>query len=226
MRSFSSVFAVATVVAVEKRGELLSSCCRGSAAWKQTASCICRLECSEAGSLCQHKLWTPGKTTECLLKFLCSHNLCGNVDWVLYLMTDGIPTGVLTTYVGCVGTGNDAGRCRPRTVTLLYTHGPRLDRMVLILYMAPHGSVTVRTEARSHRAGPVSAFVWKQEQAAGGHAAWKALFFHMQIFIVCCFQLIIHNLKILLCGENELSALTFHAKMNCMKNLAFVSIYF
>lgn len=162
MRSFSSVFAVATVVAVEKRGELLSSCCCGSAAWKQTVSWNCRLECSVVGSLCQHKSWTPGKTTECLLKFLCSHSLCGNVDWVLYFMTDGVPTGVLTTetYVGCMGIGNDAGRCRPRTVTLLYTHCPKLGRMVLILYMAPHGSVTIRTKTRSHRPGPVSAFVW------------------------------------------------------------------
>lgn len=54
----------------------------------------------------------------------------------------------------------------------------------------------------------------------------RALLFHLQVFMFCCFQLIIHNLKILLCGENELSAQTFHAKMNCMKNLAFMSIYF
>lgn len=94
--------------------------------------------------------------------------------------------------VGCVGTGNGAGRCRPRTVTLLYAQCPRLGRMGLILFMAPHGCQwTCCLEGR--------------------------FFFHLQIFIFCCFQLIIHNLKVLLCGENELSALTFHATMNCMK---------
>lgn len=158
MRSFSSVFAIATVVAVEKRGVLLSSCCCGSAAWKQTASCV--LGSSAVGSLCEHKSWTPGKTTECLLKFVPPAS-CGNVDWVLYLMRDGIPTGVLTTetYVGCVGKGM-MHRWRPRTVTLLSTHCPRLGRMALILYMAPHGSVIIRTKARSHRPGPVWVFVW------------------------------------------------------------------
>lgn len=42
-------------------------------------------------------------------------------------------------------------------------------------------------------------------------------FFHLQVFIFCCFQLIIHNLKILLCRENELSSLTFHAKWTVWK---------
>lgn len=162
MRSFSSVFAVATVVVVEKRGVLLSSCCCGSAAWKQTASCVSGLSALRLAASVSTSRGLQEKQQNVFWSFFVPPASCGNVDWVLSLMRDGIPTCVLTTetYVGCVGTGNDAGRWRPRTVTLLYTHCPRLGRMALILYMAPHVSVIIRTKARSHRPGPVWAFVW------------------------------------------------------------------
>lgn len=82
-RSFSSVFAVPTLVAVQRLGVLLSSCCSGSMACKQKATCICRLEAELLCAWqphCLQKPRAPGKTTECLLKLLGFHSLLFNMD--------------------------------------------------------------------------------------------------------------------------------------------------
>lgn len=186
-----------------------------------------RLECSAVGSLCEYKSWTPGKTTECLLKFLCSPSLLWKYGLSSLPHERWHPNRCLyhrdlCRVQGMMQVDVDQG------LSLCSTHtGPDLAEW--LSFSTWHHVAQLSLEQKLEVIDQTQFELLYDTKEAG--CQWTCClegrcFFHLQIFIFCCFQLIIHNLKILLCGENELSALTFHAKMNCMKNLAFMSIYF
>lgn len=149
------------MVTVEKLGVLLSSCLLGAqpVSRQRHASAGSSQECFEVGSLCKQKPWTPGKTTECLLKPRGSHSFLlkyGLITTQMSLEWLSLPP---RPQAECVGAGSDAGKCgqkKQRTVTFLYISYFKPGRMVLILCLEPHVSIITEAKPRIYRPGPSS----------------------------------------------------------------------